>query len=41
MRVSIELRMRLLAAQGKGGGAPLRGWLLCKRDFWFLVVKVA
>lgn len=37
----VVLRMRLFAAQGKGGGAPLRGWLQCKRGFWLLVAKAA
>lgn len=37
----IELRMRLPAAPREGGGAPLRGWLLCKRGFWLLVGKAA
>lgn len=27
----MELRMRLFAAQGKGGGTTLRGWWLCRR----------
>lgn len=39
--VRVELRMRLFAAQGKGGGALLRGWWLCKRGFWLLVAKAA
>lgn len=29
----VELRMRLFAAQGIGGGATLRGWWLCRRGF--------
>lgn len=39
--VRVELRMRLPAAQGKGGGAPVNGWLLSKSGFWLLVAKAA
>lgn len=39
--VRVELRMRLPAAQGKGGGALVNGWLLCKSGFWLLVAKAA
>lgn len=39
--VRVELRMRLPAVQGKGGGAPVNGWLLCKSGFWLLLAKAA
>lgn len=38
---SEEVRMRLPTAQGKGDGAPLNGWSLCKSRFWLLVAKAA